>query len=213
MSRCGARFSVAPPVPWYRSFYPICRRHLLLSCVQDVSRSLSTSGAIATVVSAEVERRIERFRAALKRAGVKLTYQRLEIFRELARSLAHPDAEMIFQAVHARMPTMSLDTIYRTLSLLKDLGVVNPIGPRRESVRFDANLARHHHYVCLRCGLTRDFESPALNDLRLPGSLRSLGSVSTVQVEVRGFCRACGKKEVRGRAARGRTRDQRGKRA
>lgn len=165
---------------------------------------------MATVVRAEVERRLERFRAALKQAGVKLTYQRLEIFRALAQSLAHPDAEMVFQAVHARMPTLSLDTIYRTLSLLKDLGVVNPIGPRRESMRFDANLARHHHYVCLRCGMTRDFESPALNELRLPGSLSSLGSVSTVQVEVRGFCGACGKKEARGRAGRGRTKNQRG---
>jgi Fur family transcriptional regulator, peroxide stress response regulator len=143
------------------------------------------------VTPTEVERRLERFRAACKQAGVKLTYQRLEIFRELASRLDHPDAEQLFAAVHERMPTVSLDTVYRTLALLTDLGVVSPLGPRRESVRFDANPARHHHYVCLGCGLTLDFESRALDALRVPAPLRSVGSVSTVQVEVRGLCAGC----------------------
>jgi Fur family peroxide stress response transcriptional regulator len=162
------------------------------------------------VTAAEIERRLERFRGACKRAGVKLTYQRLEVFRELASRLDHPDAEQLYVAVHARIPTVSLDTIYRTLALLSDLGVVSPLGPRRESVRFDANPVRHHHYVCLGCGLTRDFESSALDTLRVPASLRSVGSISTVQVEVRGLCADCGKRSstagAPGRARHGQTR-------
>ncbi len=145
------------------------------------------------VVHTEVARRLDGFKAACKRAGVKLTHQRLEIFREVAASVEHPDAEMVFRAVQARMPTVSLDTVYRTLWLLSDLGLVIPLGPRRESVRYDANLARHHHYVCVRCGLTRDFESPALDAVRIPAAVRELGSVVTVQVEVRGLCATCAK--------------------
>jgi Fur family peroxide stress response transcriptional regulator len=155
------------------------------------------------LTKAEVERRLDRFKAACKEAGVKLTHQRLEIFREVAASVEHPDAEMVFRAVQARMPTVSLDTVYRTLWLLSDLGLVNPLGPRRESVRFDANLARHHHYICMQCGLTRDFESLALDSIRIPAALKDLGSVVTMQVEVRGRCTACAQASAGKRPSKG----------
>lgn len=144
----------------------------------------------------EVERRLERFRTASKEAGVKLTHQRLEIFREVAASLDHPDAEAVFRAVQRRMPTVSLDTVYRTLSLLKDLGLIATLGPRRESVRFDANLEHHHHYVCVRCGLTRDFESAELNTLRIPDVVKGFGRVVATHVEVRGVCKRCTKEKA-----------------
>lgn len=143
------------------------------------------------VAKVEVSRRLDGFEAACRQAGVKLTHQRLEIFREVAASLEHPDAEMVFRSVQARMPTVSLDTVYRTLWLLSDLGLVTPLGPRRESVRFDANLAQHHHYVCMRCGLTRDIESAALDAIRIPAAVQDLGSVVAMRVEVRGICTSC----------------------
>ena len=63
----------------------------------------------------ETTRRVAQFKATAKARGIKLTPQRLEIFREVASSLEHPDAETVYRAVHARMPTVSLDTVYRTL--------------------------------------------------------------------------------------------------
>jgi Fur family peroxide stress response transcriptional regulator len=137
------------------------------------------------------ESRLERLRAAAREAGVKLTHQRLEIFRELSGTGAHPDAETIFRAVQQRMPTVSLDTVYRTLWVLHDLGLVTTLGPQRHGVRFDANLDRHHHYVCVRCGLVRDFESESLNELRVPDAVKRLGSVVDAHVEVRGLCARC----------------------
>ncbi len=143
------------------------------------------------VEPAEVERRTERFRAASRRAGVKLTHQRLEIFREVAASLAHPDADAVFREVRRRMPTVSLDTVYRTLWLLADLELITTVGPRRESVRFDANLENHHHYVCVKCGRTIDFESGDFNALCVPQTVKRLGSVAGMHVEVRGTCETC----------------------
>jgi len=105
--------------------------------------------------------------------------------------LEHPDAETIFESVKPRMPTVSLDTVYRTLWLLHGLGLIATLGPRHESVRFDANLEHHHHYVCMRCGLARDFESAELNALRVPDAVKELGSVLATQVEVRGICDKC----------------------
>jgi Fur family peroxide stress response transcriptional regulator len=153
------------------------------------------------VDDAEVERRLARFMAATREAGAKLTHQRLEIYREVASSLEHPTAEAVFEAVRARMPTVSLDTVYRTLWKLSDLGLVTTLGPRRESVRFDANLARHHHFVCVRCGLARDFESAALDALRVPESVQELGSVVGTHVEVRGVCRRCANQRTESRTA------------
>jgi Fur family transcriptional regulator, peroxide stress response regulator len=139
----------------------------------------------------EIDRRVEHFKQAAKEAGVKLTHQRLEIFRVVATSVDHPSAEAVFHALKPQMPTLSLDTVYRTLWLLADLGLVVTLGPKRESVRFDANLAHHHHYVCIRCGLARDFESDELNALTIPESLGAFGSIVTTHVEVRGVCSRC----------------------
>jgi Fur family transcriptional regulator, peroxide stress response regulator len=139
----------------------------------------------------EVERRLERFKSAAKGAGVKLTHQRLVIFRAVASSVEHPSAETVYNAVRRTMPTVSLDTVYRTLWLLMDLGLLTTLGPRQDSVRFDANLAHHHHYLCVRCGLVRDFESTELNALPIPDSLSRFGQVVSAHVEVRGVCAEC----------------------
>lgn len=135
--------------------------------------------------------RLEHLKSVAREAGLKLTHQRLEIFRELAGTEEHPDAETIFRAVQQRVPTVSLDTVYRTLWMLHDLGLVTTLGPQRYGVRFDANLDRHHHYCCVRCGLVRDFESEELDGLSVPDSVKGLGSVVDSHVEVRGLCATC----------------------
>jgi Fur family peroxide stress response transcriptional regulator len=139
----------------------------------------------------ELSKRLERFRKAARDAGIKLTHQRMEIFRELAARSDHPDADTIYRGVRERVPAMSLDTVYRTLWLLEDLGVIAILGSRRERTRFDANLDSHHHFVCESCGLVRDFESDAFDALDAPYDIECLGSVSRVRVEVRGLCSDC----------------------
>ena len=143
----------------------------------------------------EIEGRLAHFRAVCRNAGVKLTHQRLEIFREMARTDNHPDAAAIYNGVRGRMPTVSLDTVYRTLWLLDDLGLITTIGAHRERTRFDANLSRHHHFVCVRCGLTRDFYSDEFDELRLPKSVDAIGRAERTHVEVRGVCLECVSRE------------------
>jgi Fur family peroxide stress response transcriptional regulator len=143
----------------------------------------------------EVEQRMEHFETVCRSEGVKLTHQRMEIFREIAQTGDHPDAEQIFQRVRGRMPTVSLDTVYRTLWLLNDLGLVVTLGSSRERTRFDANLNSHHHFVCGKCGFTRDFYSSDLDNITLPDSVDTYGKVEATHVEVRGICRGCADKE------------------
>ncbi len=151
----------------------------------------------------EIGRRVDAFQQAARAAGVKLTHQRLEVFRALAGSEEHPSAESLLRSVRPRLPTVSLDTVYRTLWLLHDLGLVSTLGPRRESARFDANLAPHHHYVCVRCGMARDFESEELAELRIPATVAALGSIDATRVEVRGVCARCASGSDEQRARKG----------
>ena len=139
----------------------------------------------------EVAQRMKRFETVLRSAGIKLTHQRMEIFREVAHTGDHPDADMVYQRVRERLPTISLDTVYRTLWLLNDLGLVVTLGSSLKPTRFDANLNNHHHFVCGQCGFTRDFYSSDLNKISLPDSIGSLGEVEATHVEVRGVCQKC----------------------
>lgn len=145
----------------------------------------------------EILERMSHFERVGRDAGVKLTHQRLEIFREVARSGDHPDATNVHKRVRKRMPTISLDTVYRTLWLLNDLGLVTTLGSAGERTRFDANLSPHHHFVCDHCGLTRDFYSEELDHLRLPESAKEFGRIERTLVEVRGVCGGCAGKKLK----------------
>lgn len=145
------------------------------------------------VAEQEVQQRLEAFKESAKQAGVKLTHQRLEILRVVASSEEHPSAEAVYNAVKPHLPTVSLDTVYRTLWLLADLGLLTTVGARQSGVRFDANIGHHHHYRCMRCGLLRDFDSSELNSLPIPESVQQFGEVMSTHIEVRGICADCAK--------------------
>jgi Fur family transcriptional regulator, peroxide stress response regulator len=142
----------------------------------------------------ELERRMHHFEQGLKQAGVKLTHQRLEICREIGSASNHPDAETVFAGVRKRVPTISLDTVYRTLWTLLDLGLISTLGIPRERMRFDGNTAPHHHFVCTKCGEARDFYSEDFDQLQVPDDVKTYGIVQKTQVEVRGVCIRCSKK-------------------
>lgn len=139
----------------------------------------------------ELERRMARFFATCEEAGVRVTHQRVEVFREIARSGEHPDAEPLFRRLRQRLPTLSLDTVYRTLWFLHDLGLITTFGLPRERTRFDPNVAPHQHFVCTRCGAVEDFELPRLEALDLPPQVAAFGEVQSRHLELRGVCRAC----------------------
>lgn len=143
------------------------------------------------VETAEVERRLDRFKRSARAAGIKLTHQRLEIFKAVASSLDHPSAESVHQVVRSTTPTVSLDTVYRTLWLLTDLGLLSTLGPRHDAMRFDANMDKHHHFICTRCGLVRDFTSAEFEALQIPEAASQFGQVLGTHVEVRGVCAQC----------------------
>jgi Fur family peroxide stress response transcriptional regulator len=143
------------------------------------------------ITPANYKERLAAFRQAAQQAGIKITPQRLEIFRQVVSSDTHPTADEIHRRIRKKLPTVTLDTVYRTLWLLADLGLLNTVGLRDDSIRFDANLNDHHHFRCERCGAILDFTSAELSGLALPPELEEYGSTRSVHIEVRGICAKC----------------------
>ena len=143
------------------------------------------------VSAKERERRVAALTAALRAAELRLTHQRLEVVREIAASDEHPDVERVFGAVRRRVPTISLDTVYRTLATLNELGLIQRVTATSGPARYDANHIPHHHFVCSRCGLIRDIVDDGLDAVPVPPSASALGRVESVEVQLHGVCNDC----------------------
>ncbi len=139
----------------------------------------------------EIDRRMAACLEACRAHGVKITPQRMEVFREVARTDEHPDVEGIFTRVRARLPAVSMDTVYRTLCTLEELGLIRKVSELHGAARYDGNVARHHHFVCTRCGRVRDFYSDEFDRMSAPAALRRWGSITGVRAEVLGVCTRC----------------------
>ena len=143
------------------------------------------------IAEIEVERRVAAFVEALRADGQRVTRQRLEVAREIARTSTHPDVETVYENVRARIPTISLDTVYRTLATLERRGFVRRMEAVTGPTRYDPNLERHDHFICTNCGLIRDIYGNYQECVRVPESVPDVGRVESVTVQLRGLCSQC----------------------
>lgn len=94
----------------------------------------------------------------LRSRGFKVTPQRLAIYEVLYNSKEHPSAEMIFSRLQSVYPTMSLATVYKTIEILREIGLVQILNAGEDSFRYDANTENHPHIRCLICGRVDDLD-------------------------------------------------------
>lgn len=94
--------------------------------------------------------------ALLREKGFKVTPQRLAIYQVLSNTKAHPSAEMIFNELQPHYPTMSLATVYKTIEILKEIGMVQVLNVGEDSFRYDATVVNHPHVRCMECGRVDD---------------------------------------------------------
>jgi Fe2+ or Zn2+ uptake regulation protein len=127
----------------------------------------------------------------LKEKGLRVTQPRVAVLSCLASSARHPTAEEVGAAVHRLVPSTARASIYNVLHSLKDAGLVAEFVFDDAVVRYDANVGRHHHFVCSGCGAVEDVPwdaFPPLPKRRLPGGQ----SVESYAVTLRGLCARCG---------------------
>jgi Fur family peroxide stress response transcriptional regulator len=92
----------------------------------------------------------------LQGAGLRLTPQRLAIAQEVLVQ-DHPTAAEVFEAVRDRFPTMGLATVYATLNVMVERGLLRPLA-FESAVRFDANVTPHANLICTVCGRITDYD-------------------------------------------------------
>jgi Fur family transcriptional regulator, peroxide stress response regulator len=97
-------------------------------------------------------------RTVFHAAGMRLTRQRLAIYRELTGRFDHPDVDTLYQAVRPRIPQISLFTVYRTMNALEDAGMVWRVATWKGHARYDGNVHTHGHFLCEKCGMIHDIE-------------------------------------------------------
>jgi len=96
--------------------------------------------------------RLESMLDKLRGSKYRITPQRLAVLRILVQSDAHPSVEDIYQEVIEDFPTTSLATVYKTVTLLKELGEVLEIGFGDGRSRYDGYKPyAHPHLICLQC--------------------------------------------------------------
>ncbi|ABK99575.1 Fur family transcriptional regulator [Pelobacter propionicus] len=134
---------------------------------------------------------IDHLTQTFRESGLRVTHQRLEIYRELMEARDHPTAEQLYRRLRGRIPTLSLDTVYRTLTTLVTHGMVKRLETVESQARFDTTRQRHHHIICKRCNEIMDFHWPLLDETPLPGEVDSWGRLDGVNVVVYGVCARC----------------------
>ncbi len=122
--------------------------------------------------------------ARVRESGHAWTLPRRAIAKFLCSTTAHPTAHEVLSAVSGEDPASSRATVYNTLSLLEQLGLVHTVRMTPGDVRYDANIAPHHHLVCRTCGAVEDVEAAEVTVL-----LR--GNAAPAEVRFDGLCDRC----------------------
>ena len=103
--------------------------------------------------------------ALFRKNGYKATTQRLAIYNFLISREDHPSADQIYQALKNDYPTISLGTIYKTLDLLEELGLVQKLGFSEDRVRYDPDMELHINMICTKCGKINDYKTENVKEL------------------------------------------------
>ena len=105
--------------------------------------------------------------SVLSNQGYRLTPQRLMILSAVENSDDHISAEEIHAQIVAKYPNVNISTVYRTLELLKRLGLVTETDLGEGRVRYHpAEKGHHHHLVCRECGAIIDLDESLLAPLK-----------------------------------------------
>ncbi|HJZ69429.1 MAG TPA: Fur family transcriptional regulator [Blastocatellia bacterium] len=126
---------------------------------------------------------------------IRVTPQRLAVYRALAEDLSHPTAESVYDRLSKQLPGLSQATIYRTLQFFESENLIRRVSSPGAIGRFDANIGPHQHLLCRVCGRLEDISLPELHKARIP---RVEGfKVEELDIRLVGLCGSCSRSKSR----------------
>jgi len=123
--------------------------------------------------------------------GYRLTKQRLAVLKALQNTKSHPDANWIYDKVRKEIPHISLGTIYRTLGVLKETGLLHELDYGSSLSHYDANAENHPHIVCTNCGRIDDLHLSLPDKLEQQASKATDFLIADHRLEFHGLCPHC----------------------
>jgi len=120
--------------------------------------------------------------------GVTPSHQRLSILKYIIDNHNHPSVDTIYKSLSAELPTLSRMTVYNTLKLLTEKGVVNALSISESEILYDYKSDPHAHFLCEECGKIIDIEirDSLFSRLKIKGH-----QITDTQINLRGLCKNC----------------------
>ena len=138
---------------------------------------------------------VDSIKGSLKERGVRLTRQRSLLLELIDKSGEHLDAERLFQLAKLRDPKLNRVTVYRTLKLLKQGGLVDELDLMHyggDQHYYETRMKQEHaHVVCLRCGKVEEFFGEPLEAMRSQVEKQMGFEIAFARTEIGGYCSHC----------------------
>jgi len=124
------------------------------------------------------------------------TQQRAVIFEELSRVKTHPTADEVYEMAKKRIPKISLATVYRNLELMVSSNVIRRLNITGSRKRYDADISRHYHLRCSKCGGVSDIYAEELREVeKILVNLEGRNGIRDFEIEFKGVCFVCGRND------------------
>lgn len=128
---------------------------------------------------------------ALRGRGQRVTSQRVLMHRALRERDRHFTAEELLDAMGGRLPNLSLPTVYATLELFQEMGIVRRVSRASGPTLFDSRTDEHGHVVCRSCGNVSDLDTTGQSAAAMAGAQRQGFTAEHAEVVVSGLCADC----------------------
>lgn len=141
-----------------------------------------------------MEDKLRFYEERMTEANFKLTSQRRLILKVLIEHMAdHPSAEEIYKVVREQNPRVGLATVYRTLELFCELGILHELNFDNNCRRYELEQGErhHHHLICMKCGKIVEFSDYVLKDLEQYIQDEHKFEVTDHRIKFYGYCAEC----------------------
>jgi Fe2+ or Zn2+ uptake regulation protein len=130
----------------------------------------------------------------LRERGLRATSQRVVMHRLLRDHNRHLSAEELLSEASERLPGVSLPTVYATLELFEQLGIVRRVNGGGGTLLWDTRADAHHHMICSKCGRIEDMDTPLDLERARRSAARAGFQPDRAEVVVSGLCADCARK-------------------
>jgi Fur family transcriptional regulator, peroxide stress response regulator len=134
---------------------------------------------------------MENLMQQLRQRGIAVTPQRLAVMDVLQRRRDHPSADHIYQEVRRGLPAISFNTVYKTLEVLCQQGMVIKVNPLHTVARYDGETGRHAHLICRQCHQIIDLDWEGSDVPALPAEALQGFKIEHPSLTFWGLCPGC----------------------